>query len=149
MRRQLKDPITDTHDISNYGGPRLAGSTDTDSAFLLLHSSRLSLGSPPLVCILTPFVTALVNAANLMSQMSAPVPRSIISATWLPPLSLQAPLSGYQDIEDLLNLGYFLGCSTLSSLAQKGVTHIRSLKRHATTVIDVAFVSASSIETRS
>ena len=41
------------------------------------------------------------------------------------------PLSRYQDIEDLLSLGYFLGCSTLSSLAQKA-------QRHATTVIDVA-----------
>jgi len=38
--RQLKCPITDTHDISNHGGPRLSrlNVTNTDSAFSALFS---------------------------------------------------------------------------------------------------------------
>ena len=88
-------------------------------------------------CILPPVVTALVNAANLMSQMSAPVPRSIISATWPPPLSLQAHPSPVIKISKTHKCVIYHAAAVLSSLAHThDIPQCHLDARHAATVID-------------
>ena len=92
--RQLKCPISETHDISNHGGPRHTRLTDTDSALL----SPSALFSPSArscarhLCVLYSAIRC--HCSHECRQFDVTFvcacPKIDISATWLPPLSLQA-----------------------------------------------------------